>query len=156
MRGWNRGRLFGAALFLALPAGADTLEVRLASGHLLAAWPMANGQEACLTWAHSVTGGKVVDCFVNDAGRLVLARSFLHDFAAGLGEVAGRGHLRAAEGGGYWIEAIDEAMPGNRLALRIGAHAVDHRLRIGTDGLALSQIAPGAAAALILTTPKNR
>lgn len=149
-----RGRLCVAALACALPAGADVLKVRLASGEVLAEWPMEEGHEVCLTWFHSVTGGDVADCFVNDAGRLVLMRSYLHDFAAGLGESPGRGTLSPAPGGGYWIEGIGEVMPGNALALRIGGAAVDHRLALDGKSLALSVLAPGQAARLFLNTDR--
>ncbi len=150
------GRLLGVALALASPVAADMLEVRLGTGDLLAEWPMTDGQELCLTWAHSVTGGKVIDCFANDAGRLTLARSYLHDFAAGLGEVPGRGMIRAADGGGYWIDAISEPLPENALTLRIGSASVDHLLSLGGKRLALSQIAPGATAYLTLLTETSR
>jgi hypothetical protein len=149
------GRHCAAPILLALLAccalAADpVLEVHLGSGAVLAQWPMAAGQELCLTWAHSVTGGRVADCFVNDAGRFTLQRSYLHDFAAGLGEVAGRGTVTPAEDGGYWIDAIAEAMPDNVLLLRIGAPQVGHELRLGARHLALSEIAPGQRARIML------
>lgn len=92
------------------------------------------GDAWCLVWNHSVTGGRVADCFVTRAGQMVLDRSYLHDYAAGLGEVPGRGQVRPAAGGGYWIEGIDEPIPGNRLPLRVGRASTDHRLQVdGTD-----------------------
>ena len=112
------------------------------------------GQEICLTWAHSVTGGKVADCFENRAGSLVLSRSYLHDFAAGLGEVAGRGTLRSAPSGGYWIEGIDEAIVNNTLRLRVGAPRVGHVLSDGANRLNLSARAAGASIYLRLQANK--
>lgn len=145
------GRLFGAALFLALPAMADpVLEVHLDNGVVLAGWPMPPEREACLTWNHSVTGGRVADCFAQRTGQLHLRRSYLHDFAAGLGEVPGRGTLVSAQGGGYWIEGIDEPVANNRLPLRIGSAAVDHQLHLDGQMLALSQLAPDQRAQIIL------
>lgn len=153
MRPLTRGRLCWAALFLALPVNAETvLQVRLDTGAVLAEWPMSDGAELCLTWAHSVTGGRVADCFINEAGRLVLNRSYLHDFAAGLGEVTGRGTLTPAEGGGYWINDISEPMPGNVVRLRIGAPGVGHMLTLGAQRLPLSALAPNSRARLFLTT----
>ncbi|WP_071797546.1 DUF1850 domain-containing protein [Natronohydrobacter thiooxidans] len=147
------GRLLGAALWLAAPAMADpVLRVDLASGDVLAEWPMPEGREACLTWAHSVTGGKVADCFTQQDGQLLLARSYLHDFAAGLGEVAGRGRITPAPEGGYWIEEMAEPIAENALSLRIGAPSVDHRLTLGQKTLSLSQRAAGQAARLRLVT----
>ena len=92
----------------------------------------------------------MADCSVDDSGVMVLHRSYLHDFAAGLGEVPGRGHLRSAEGGGYWIEDIDEAIPGNALPLRVGRPRVDHRLISGDTEIGLSDIAAGLRVTLRL------
>lgn len=97
----------------------------------------------CLHWSHSVTGGPVADCFELRAGVLVLTHSYLHDFAAGLGHIPGRGTQRPAKGGGYWIEGIDEALPGNALPLRVGAARVRHRLIAGGQTIDLSAIAAG-------------
>lgn len=150
------GRLFGAALFLALPAMADpVLEVHLDTGVVLAGWPMPSDSEACLTWRHSVTGGRVADCFRQSSGRLHLRRSYLHDFAAGLGEVQGRGTLVSAPDGGYWIEGIDEPVANNTLSLRIGPAAVDHQLHLNAQVLSLSQIAPDQRARIILNLPHD-
>ena len=154
MRQIAKGRLFGAALFLALPAIADpVLEVHLDTGAVLAGWAMAEGSEACLTWNHSVTGGKVADCFGQTSGKLVLRRSYLHDFAAGLGEVQGRGTLVSSAIGGYWIEGIDEPVADNRLTLRIGAAAVGHQLHLSGQVLPLSEIAPHQRARIVLNFP---
>ncbi len=145
------GRLFGAALWLSAPAMADpVLQVQLGSGDMLAEWPMPEGREACLTWAHSVTGGKVADCFIQQHGQFMLARSYLHDFAAGLGEVEGRGRLIPAPEGGYWIEDMAEPIAGNTLPIRIGAASVGHRLTLDDQSLNLSQQASGQAATLRL------
>ncbi|MGY6634566.1 MAG: DUF1850 domain-containing protein [Alkalilacustris sp.] len=119
----------------------------------IGALPMSEGTEICLHWSHSVTGGDVIDCFENRGGRLTLVRSFLHDFAAGLGTVEGRGTLEPAAGGGYWITGIDEALPHDRLTLRVGRARVGHRL-VGPDGiLALSELAPGTLVSLTLAPP---
>lgn len=131
----------GVAL-LPLGAMAGTLVVE-EGGARLAALPVAEGAEWCLSWNHSVTGGAVADCFVNDGGAMVLERSYLHDYAAGLGEVQGRGRVRAAQGGGYWIEGIGERVVGNALPLRVGRPSVDHRITSGDATLALSARAPG-------------
>jgi len=142
------GRLLTAALLLwgvgASAAQAETvLRVERADGAVLVERPAPRGAQWCLRWRHSVTGGKVADCFANDDGRMILERSFLHDFAAGLGTVEGRGgRLVSAPGGGYWIEGIDQRIPGNALVLRIGSARVGHRLEIGGEEHALSAIAP--------------
>jgi len=129
------------------------LVVETPAGLVLGQLPFEPGQEICLRWSHSVTGGPVADCFANKDGTLRLNRSYLHDFAAGLGEVAGRGTLRSASGGGYWIEDINEAIPGNALRLRVGAPRVGHVLIDGTTRLNLSARAAGARVILRLTLP---
>jgi hypothetical protein len=136
--------LFAAAVAIAGSVDAAGLEVAAEDGAVLAQLTLDPGEEWCLHWRHSVTGGPVADCFRLDAdGGMVLTRSYLHDFAAGLGHLPGRGVQRAAAGGGYWIEAIDEPVPGCALRLRVGAPAVDHRLRVGETELPLSEIAAG-------------
>lgn len=152
MTGSFAGRLIVAALFLAGPAIADPkLQALGENGVVLAVIPMQERREICLTWAHSVTAGKVADCFENHTGQLTLTRSYLHDFAAGLGEVEGRGRLTSDPRGGYWIMDINEAMPDNRLALRTGAAEVGHRLVAGDESIALPL---QTAVTLILTSTK--
>lgn len=112
-------------------------------GEILAQLPVADGSQFCLRWNHSVTGGKVADCFVMTAGRMVLNRSYLHDYAAGLGSIPGRGVVRAAKGGGYWIEDMNEPVADNLLRLRVGSPTVDHRLTSDAWQIDLSALATG-------------
>ena len=105
-----------------------TLSVRDAEGAALAELPMPDGAGWCLAWNHSVEGFEVLDCYRNLGGAMVLERSHLPDFAAGLDHVPGRGRQVSDGQGGYWIEDIDEPVPGNRYRLRVGAKRVDHRL----------------------------
>jgi hypothetical protein len=126
------------------------LVVETKAGLRIGELAFAPGQEICLRWAHSVTGGTVADCFANKDGTLHLKRSYLHDFAAGLGEVAGRGTLRSDSNGGYWIDDINEAIPDNALRLRIGTPRVGHVLTDGTNRLNLSARAAGASVVLRL------
>jgi hypothetical protein len=130
---------------------------RLVDGMILAEAPAPPGTGWCLRWRHSVTGGAVADCFRNDDGRMVLVRSYLHDFAAGLGTVAGRGgRLVSAPGGGYWIEDISEPIDDNALVLRVGARRVDHRIEIGGCEKRLSRMAPGARVVIRLANSDAR
>jgi hypothetical protein len=143
--------LFASAVLIGTPLWAqDALVVETREGRSLGQLHFDAGQEICLTWAHSVTGGHVADCFENRDGTMMLTRSYLHDFAAGLGEVAGRGTMRAATGGGYWIDGIDEAIPGNALLLRVGAPRVGHVLAGAGQRLDLSAHAAGARVTLRL------
>lgn len=146
------GRPLVAALLLC-PASvcADPVLRVTTSAGVVAAVPMPDNAKICLHWAHSVTGGAVADCFVNVAGRLVLDSAYLHDFAAGLGEIARRGTIAPAPNGGYWIKDIDEPLPDNRLTLRIGPPRVGHRLEWRGGVVALSDLAPNQRAELNLT-----
>ncbi len=144
MRPAARGRpaLAALCLLIAAPAAAgDMLHAVGPDGRVLARLPFPRGAEVCLRWAHSVTGGAVADCFRNRDGRMVLARSYLHDYAAGLGEVQGRGTLRPADDGGYWITGIDEVMPRDGLPLRVGPPRVGHRLQGAGQKRDLSAVA---------------
>lgn len=152
----DAGRSFGAALAFCLCGAAGPLAAQpvlaivTEDGAVTGRLDFAPDQEICLTWAHSVTGGKVADCFENRRNALVLTRSYLHDFAAGLGEVAGRGTIAPAPEGGYWITGIDETIPDNALTLRIGSARVGHVLSNGSQSLKLSDMAPGARVLLRL------
>lgn len=145
------GPLIAALLMpVAAPAGETGQALRVSddNGTTLALLPLIPGAEFCLRWNHSVTGGEVADCFVITDGHMVLTRSYLHDYAAGLGEIAGRGVVRAARGGGYWIENMNEPLRGNRLPLRVGSAAVDHRLTSDAWQIDLSRVAGGKRVAL--------
>lgn len=131
---------------------AAQVEVRHDDGRILAVLEASPGQEWCLHWNHSVTGGAVGDCFAEHEGQLMLTRSYLHDFAAGLGHLPERGKMRSASEGGYWIEGMDEPVAGNALPLRVGSARVHHRL-VAPDGaeLDLSAIAAGTRVTLALS-----
>lgn len=138
------GRSLGAALFFCASAGAadaGRLAVIDADGVPLAELPLPGCGDWCLSWQHSVTGGDVRDCFTTRDGRMILTRSYLHDNAAGLGHIPGRGEQRSAADGGYWIEGIDEPVPGNALTLRVGGPSVAHSIRTGDATVDLSAIA---------------
>ena len=145
------GRPLAAVLVLTVPAAspAGTLSVETAAGAILQL-DIAEGEGWCLRWNHSVTGGAVADCFANRGGRMVLDRSYLHDTAAGLGEVSGRGRMRPADKGGYWIEAIDEPIPGNALPLRVGRPSTGHRITHGGAEYGISDRAAGQRVTLRL------
>lgn len=121
-----------ALLFLAAldrPALADSLIVtRMSSGMALARIDAPKGTRWSILWTHSVDGYEVEDIYENRAGRLTLVRSHLPDFGAGLDHILGRGRQVSDGQGGYWIEDIDEAVPGNAYVLRTGRASVNHRL----------------------------
>jgi hypothetical protein len=148
------GQVFASALFFLSAvnsAKADPFfQVLNADRVMIVETPFSPRAEICLRWAHSVTGGPVADCFENRNGALTLTRSYLHDFAAGLGEVLGRGTLRSAEGGGYWIDGIDEQMPAAGLRLRVGPPRVGHALHTPEGVIDLSAIAANTRVTLQL------
>ena len=122
-------------------AGADDV---------LATVPMPAGERWCILWNHSVQGFEVEDCYENRDGRMVLVRSHLPDFAAGLDHIPGRGRQISDGMGGYWIEDIDEAVPGNAYILRPGRPAVNHRLRTTTTEISLTALAEHARVRIAL------
>ncbi|WP_425468318.1 DUF1850 domain-containing protein [Pistricoccus aurantiacus] len=111
----------------ACPAIAE-LRVIAEDGEPLVRLPMPEGAGWCLAWNHSVEGFTVHDCYRNVKGRMVLERSHLPDFAAGLDHIPGRGRQVSDGRSGYWIEDINEPVPNNRYRLRVGGMRVDHRL----------------------------
>jgi len=136
------GLLLALAFSIAGPATADArVIVTDDSGSVLHAFEVAEGEQWCLVWNHSVAGFPVRDCFVNRSHRMVLDSSHQPDFAAGLGHFEGRGAMVADERGGYRIEAIGEPVPDDRLRLRVGSAAVDHRIEHAGGQFGLSAIA---------------
>ncbi|WP_445003435.1 DUF1850 domain-containing protein [Halomonas mongoliensis] len=138
---------------LPLSAGdAGRLEVTADSGRRIASLPMPEGEAWCLEWNHSVAGFPVLDCYRHREGLMVLERSHLPDFAAGLDHIPGRGRQVSDGEGGYWIEAIDEPVPGNRYRLRVGSPEVNHRLLHEGRRLSLSDRAAGERVTIHLRT----
>ena len=150
MIGTKRGRCEAtcAALFLSfVPAltMAETLcATRIETGAVLGCLPVAQGARWSVVWNHSVKGFEVEDIYENRDGVMLLVRSHLPDFAAGLDHIPGRGRQVSDGQGGYWIEDLDEPVPGNAYVLRPGGPAVNHRLRTAQAELSLSDLAPRA------------
>lgn len=124
-------------------AVAAALEFSDSDGTVLFACELRSHDRWCLRWNHSVAGFAVQDCFVFRPPNMVLDESLQRDFAAGLGQVQGRGEVRTDVSGGYRIVGIDMPVAGNRLVLRVGSSAVNHRVIIGDTALLLSERAPG-------------
>lgn len=162
----NAGRAFLPASLLcaALTAGAleavatvgasdeARLEVLDDEGERLVSLLMPEGETWCLEWNHSVEGFAVLDCYRHRDGRMVLERSHLPDFAAGLDHIPGRGRQVSDGEGGYWIEDLDEPVPGNAYRLRVGAMRVDHRLVVDERIISLSRLAADERVTIRLLT----
>lgn len=147
---------------LTLPAAADevvpvpaNLEAVDQEGNILVSIPIMPGGRWCLGWNHSVEGFEVRDCYRYREGKMMLERSHQPDFAAGLDHIPGRGEQVSDGRGGYWIEHIDEPVPGNRYTLRVGSSDVNHRLLWGTQQFSLSAVAAHERVTLRLYKPDN-
>lgn len=140
---------------VALSSESSRLEVIGEDGRLLAFMAMPEGRRWCLGWNHSVAGFPVLDCYRHLEGRMVLERSHLPDFAAGLGHIPGRGRQVSDGEGGYWIEAIDEPVPGNAYRLRVGSLRVDHRLVTDDRDIRLSELAANQGVTIRLSAPSS-
>ena len=127
-----------ALLLSAACASAGTLTATREDGTTIAEVAVGDGSGWCILWRHSVKGFEVSDCYENRDGRMVLVRSHLPDFAAGLDHIPGRGRQVSDGRGGYWIEDLDEPVPGNAYILRPGSMAVDHRIAAGDVIVSLS------------------
>lgn len=146
-------------MLLLFPLSSAAAEMLVASragdGTVLAKAEIPDGAGWCVLWRHSVQGFEVADCYRNRSGRMVLDRSHLPDFAAGLDHIPGRGVQRSDGHGGYWIEDLDEPVPGNAYILRPGSMAVDHRLRIGAREISLSALATHERVRIALTPDED-
>jgi hypothetical protein len=131
-----------ALLLVSGAAAAGELVVTHEDGSEIARLAVPEGAGWCVLWRHSVQGFEVSDCYENRGGHMVLVRSHLPDFAAGLDHIPGRGRQVSDGQGGYWILDIDEPVPGDAYVLRPGRAPVDHRLRVGDQTVSLSQAAP--------------
>lgn len=140
-----------AGLMASAPARADQIVVSLAdTGRVLARLSVAEGARWSILWNHSVDGYEVEDIYQDRGGAMVLVRSHLPDFGAGLGHIPGRGRQVSDGRGGYWIEDIDEPVPGNAYVLRPGRPAVNHRLRTADAEISLTALAEHARVQIAL------
>jgi len=159
----TRGRQL-AALVLGLGAGiaahpsqAGQLTVTIAeTGAVLAVVPIEDGDGWSVLWNHSVRGFEVEDQYRNIDGRMVLKRSHMPDFAAGLDHIPGRGRQVSDGQGGYWIEDIDEAVPGNAYVLRPGNRSVNHRIRTADTEINLTLLAENKRLTIALSPEPDR
>jgi hypothetical protein len=122
--GLTGGALAALILFLIWPQAGLRVQDR---GGCLLFLPVREGEPVELSWRHSVDGILVRDRFTNRGGVLTLTGSQQPFFAAGLGEIQGRGRVVGTGGHGLAILDMDEPIP--RLPLRVGVTEVAHSLR---------------------------
>lgn len=148
----TRGGLFALLLLMTTsPSLAADLVATHEDGREIARLSVPEGTGWCVLWRHSVKGFEVSDCYENRQGRMVLVKSHLPDFAAGLGHIPGRGRQVSDGQGGYLILDIDEPVPGDAYILRPGLGPVDHRLQVGDTVVSLSAVAPRERVRISLT-----
>jgi hypothetical protein len=156
VRFWKGVGIFSLLLFSSGSLRAEILTVSLAdSKTMLASFQMFAGDRWCILWNHSVQGFEVEDCYENRAGVMTLVRSHLPDFAAGLDHIPGRGRQTSDGQGGYWIEDLDEPVPGNAYILRPGGPLVNHRLRTDHNEISLTALAERARVRISLNSESN-
>ncbi len=124
-------------LLVSLPVPGMLLRV---DGRPVAWLPLRQGESLSLTWVHSVSGIRVREVFRYQGGRLLFAETHNPWFAAGLGEVPGRGRVVAEAGHAVAIVGIDE--PAWGMVFRLGAPGIDHTLWYRGRPLRLSRCFP--------------
>lgn len=136
------GRLIGLPLLLLAGFGIGqeaVLEVTTGST-VIHSLSLACEAAWIIRWNHSVTGVTVSDYYRWDGSSLLLTDTHTPSFDAGLGHIPGRGRLEGDESG-YWIFDIDEPVPGNAYALRVGSARVNHRIVHNGEVYSLSEVA---------------
>lgn len=124
-------------------AHAQRLVVTDDAGRVLLELPLNAAPTWEVRWQHSVAGFLVRDRYRLEGGRMLLQDTHAPDFAAGLGQIPGRGRLESDGQGGYWIKGIDEPVADNRYHLRVGSKRVDHRVVHAGTSYSLSARAAG-------------
>lgn len=96
-------------------------------GALLGHLPLEPGEHLTIAYVHSIDGLPIEEDIAVRGDRLVVEATRLRQFGAGMGHIPGEGNGRAD--GRWWvIEDMDRDI-GTEVVIRVGAPAVDHRLR---------------------------
>ena len=136
--------LLGPPAFAAANGAEPYLTVRGPDDAVLVRVPLARDPAWHLEWRHSVSGVRVRDFYEYRDGTMLLTRSHTPAYDAGLGHLPGRGRAESDGAGGYWILDLNEPVPGNAYALRVGGPAVGHTLVHAAGRTNLSELAAGA------------
>ncbi|WP_159943914.1 MULTISPECIES: DUF1850 domain-containing protein [unclassified Nocardiopsis] len=152
---WSGGAALAAvlaALLLPLWPALRISDAGETIGHL----SLAEGERLTIAYVHSIDGLPIEEDLRVRDGRLVVEATRVRQFGAGMGHIPGEGTGRAD--GRWWVvEGIDRDI-GPELVIRVGAPAVDHRLRTPREEVRLSPclaarpvaVAPVRASALQL------
>ena len=124
-------------LWLLWPATFLTVDV---DGYGQLRFPVRDGQKIELTWIHSVSAIPVREVFVVRGDELILMETHNQWFAAGLGEIAGRG--RTVSEDGHAVAIVDINEPADGMILRIGSPEIHHTLIVAGKKCDLSALAP--------------
>lgn len=133
------GAFFFLCLFSFCGAQAAYLLVQTQEGSSLLELPLAQTPTWILRWNHSVTGVTVSDYYYWNGSEMLLTDSHTPAFDAGLGHIPDRGTLTSDGFNGYFILGIDEAVPNNAYALRVGSLSVNHRIEHAGNTYSLSE-----------------
>lgn len=113
-----------------------------------------------ISYVHSIDGLPVEEDLRVNGSELIVERTRLRQFGAGMGHIEGQGH--GYSDGEWWVLDGLERHIGQDLHLRVGLPNIDHRLRAGETELHLSRcmagervtISAGRVSTLtVLTTP---
>ncbi|WP_150236745.1 DUF1850 domain-containing protein [Nocardiopsis quinghaiensis] len=98
--------------------------------------PLAEGERFTVAYVHSIDGLPIEEDIEVRDGHLVVEATRLRQFGAGMGHIPGEG-TGHADGAWWVIEGIGRDI-GTELVIRVGAPAVDHRIRTPDDEVRLS------------------
>jgi len=116
-------------------------------------FPVREGSVVELRWVHSVSAIPVREVFRVAGGELWLEETHNPWFAAGLGEIAGRGRTVAEGDHAVAVVGMHERAEG--MALRIGSPEIHHTVRVSASSCDLSRLAPHERAVFeVLTLPR--
>ncbi len=116
-------------------------------------FPVREGSVVELEWIHSVSAIPVREVFEVAGGELWLEETHNPWFAAGLGEISGRG--RTVAEGDHAVAIVDIHERAEEMVLRIGNPEIHHTIRVAGRQCDLSRLAPHRRAVLaVLTLPR--
>lgn len=94
-----------------------------------------------ISYVHSIDGLPIEEDLRASDEELIVERTRLRQFGAGMGHIEGEGHGHSE--GQWWVVDGMERHIGSELHLRVGSLAVDHRLQAGEAELPLSACLAG-------------